>query len=445
MPNIYGKFSLSQSSTNLSISCNFLITAASEAALISACDAAESALKEINKDTTIVFGGSTEYSFSHSGNTGFLARPNLRKLNNKLSTATSRPYSFSLQVTLPFAQYGGRRSANFVMNYTTSRRRRVSFRVEYTALDSPSVKTAQEAYEDGTTGGKAWASSILTGLGGTYELVSENFSEDQENKIVTATIVYQELLTNDTQSSTDYAAIKDARSNYSVHVEQVQGVSRTTSFSAVPILRITLSYSCAIDRDVIATDTSMEAVYRAQVKPWLVSHAFQLLGLSNYNQASQNYIIETERFSIDPNSYRVNGTLVLSAPKSLDIIMSLREQLTFSEHTGVTTQKIWDGVDDTFNAYIIGRSKTLQRLITVTKYGSPPDTPTEYSDTSDGVWVLLSRTETQRVEKVGVGTKLTGTFENYIYSYSFLENYQYIKPVVMPEIKLTEVSSPQTG
>ena len=50
-----------------------------------------------------------------------------------------------------------------------------------------------------TTYAKTWAGTILSGLGGTYELVSESMNLEQENKILNASLTYKEILSNHTK------------------------------------------------------------------------------------------------------------------------------------------------------------------------------------------------------------------------------------------------------
>jgi len=438
LPNFYGKFSVRETPTNFIFACTFLITAGSSSALISAISAAESALKEINKDLRVDFGGTTEYNLKHSDNTGFLASPHLSELDNELSTATSRPFSFNVDITLPFAQYGAARRRSFSVSHAGSRRRVVNFQVEYTASTDP--RSGLDNYNDGTSGAKAWAATILAGLGGTFELVTESINEEQERKIVGGNLAYQEILSNDSSGSANHASIVNAESHYSVEVAQEIGVSNTAGYTAIPLITIRLSYAAEISRDAVAADTGIEAVYRTVVKPWIIQHAFSLLGLNSYRQAGSTYIIQSETYTINPNSYRVSGNIVLSAPKTNDSIIHLSEILIYSDNDGVTLQKLWDGKDHTHNGYGVGATRSVQRLVVVTKLSSMPRDPVPFSDGSNGIWVRMSQTRNTDIKLMGAGTvgqssKLRQTF---IYNLTVNQTYHFIIPVVLPSVKIKE-------
>ena len=158
VPNIYGKYTLAEDEKTATFTCTFLIKSDTAANLVAACNTAKAALTEINKDFSFTFDGTAEIAYSHSSNTGFLSRPRLTVLNNELSTGTSRPYSFTVQIQLPFDQtgYSYRREASFTVNYSPNRGRTVSFKMVYTAGGSNS---ALDNYLAGT-GGKNWASTI---------------------------------------------------------------------------------------------------------------------------------------------------------------------------------------------------------------------------------------------------------------------------------------------
>ena len=53
LPQVIDKFSVRENEKSWNFSCNFLITAATEADLITACDEAKTKLTEINKDFSL--------------------------------------------------------------------------------------------------------------------------------------------------------------------------------------------------------------------------------------------------------------------------------------------------------------------------------------------------------------------------------------------------------
>ena len=69
LPNVFGPFSFKNDYLKASFSCNFYVEAASESALVTSCNNIEDKLREPLEDLSVVFGGTTEYSFSHDSNT----------------------------------------------------------------------------------------------------------------------------------------------------------------------------------------------------------------------------------------------------------------------------------------------------------------------------------------------------------------------------------------
>ncbi len=189
LPDQFSKFSYQNNYPTASFSCQFILTAATEAALVTACNSAESSLREWNRDFTMSFGGSAEYSFGHSSNTGFLAQPSLSIIANRLQTGTSRAYKFSVSFSLPADQlgYNYRQSGNINLSQDIKGRLMLSISGKYTAGGSNS------AYDNFIAHGETWANSIASGLG-TFEKMSENSSHEQEDKVLTFSFRYQQKL-----------------------------------------------------------------------------------------------------------------------------------------------------------------------------------------------------------------------------------------------------------
>ena len=144
---VYGKFTFTTDYENALFSCKFLAVAATEDDLITVCNEIEEKFSAWNQDFTLDFGeNATEhYSFSHSGNTGFLARPKINSLDSAFSTGLCRPYSFSIDFSLPatLPGYNFRRSANITFSTPHQERRTVLVSGTYTAGDD---KSALENY-----------------------------------------------------------------------------------------------------------------------------------------------------------------------------------------------------------------------------------------------------------------------------------------------------------
>ena len=428
IPNIFGKFGYSENEKQISISCDFLVQSSTEGGLRSACQTAEEKLSEINKDYTLQFGSSNELVFSHSVSSGFLARPQLNKIAGPLSTGTSRHYHFTCDIGLPFLQspYAYRREGNFVVSYSPARQRTISFTCLYTAGDSKSALVNYSA----VSGGKAWAISVLAALGGTYELVDEKFQEEMEEKILNATLVYREIIAKQTSANTNDVNIVGLTTNYSVDIPQTIGnqLSAAYTFIPKPFIRMSLAWSMHVDKSLVALDTDVQKEYIDKIRPWLLSHAFDLL-LTTYQTASaQHYIIEIEHFALDNHAYTMNGKLGLYVPSNSDQVYEYTETLTWNEESGMTAEKIWDGMDHSYAMWGVGRKRMLNRTLALTKLNYIPPDPAEYVDPlGQGSYFLMRSVKKLSSQSLGVNTVGVVNAHQYVaYTKTFIEDYLFV-------------------
>lgn len=433
IPEIINKVSFSENEKQISLSCEFLVLSTSEAALISDCLTAEQKLTEINKDFSFSLGGSTEFTFSHSSNTGFLSRPSLNKLTSEFTTGTSRHYSFSCSIQLPFDQigYNYRREASFSISYAPSRQRSVSFSVLYTAGGSNSSLQNYLAYA------KTWCASILTALGGTYELLSENHNLEMEQKILNGSLVYKEIITNQSKSLTDEPAFVDFTASYSAQIEQNIGLTLTYGQQQDPLVHVTVGWSASISHDITPTDTDIDALYTAKIRPWIVEHAKDVIGFSSISQAgTSGYIIDAESKSYNVHAYRISGSISFTAPKSTTANMEVSESLTFQTDENISSDKLWSGKDYDYNLWSIGKTKSCSRFIAISKLNVIPDAPVAYDGSfsdpglivglQNGKWVKKSSTEKLSAKKVGVGTTVNYAAPAWIYTKTWSEIYLFV-------------------
>ena len=427
LPNQTGKFTIKQTFDTFSVSCQFIVLEASASDLITKCNAIEAACKEKNKNLSVSLSGNAEYNFSHAGNTGFLSRPNLQKLNNQYSTETSRMYSFSCDVQLPFQQagYSNRQEASFTVRYEGTRRRTVTFSVKYTA------DPGNSALDNYTAAAKTWAGTILTALGGTYELVSEQFQEEHEEKILNGSLVYREILANETEALVNDGDITNASCDYSVQYGQEIGLGIIDSVNdpEYPVT-VNMRYTADVNRDNIAADTGIETVYRTKVRPWILKHASDVLGLSFYSQAGTQYIIQNETYNINPYTYRVTGSITFLAPKNLDQVLEYSESITYIWDENITTQKLWDGKDHTYNTYSIGKTLRAERAVTMTKLGSPISYISPLVAGTGAKYLKLRSSNKYETKELGGGSSGPGVNKKTLYILSFFETYLYVEPVV---------------
>lgn len=423
LPSVYGYFTYSENEVDMNFSCTFLIQKTTASTLVTECQSAEEKLTEKCKDMTLSFGGSSELTFSHSGNTGFSIHTHLTKLNNELCTETSRAYSFSANIQLPFTQtgYNARREASFNVNYLPTRQRLVNFSMLYTSTPGFSALTNYTTY------GKTWAGTILSALGGNYELISESFNEEQEQKIINASLTYKEILTNQSSSGINDTSLVDPQMSYGCSIEQQVGKGIITGIRATPIVRLQINYRTALDKDIVGSD--LNTAYTQRVKPYMIAQVFATLGMNAYRGASSgNYIVESESKNIDTTNYNISGNLVILAFSSTQII-AYSETINQVENPNITFKKLWDGMDDTYNMYSTGKTRTIQRIVTIAQLGFEPAPPAALTveRAPDGCqWVKVFPTSVHgKVDTWGYGSAgTTGALKMIdVYFFTFTEQY----------------------
>ena len=426
IPASYNSYQFRQDYRSFSFSCEFAVP------VEDAADA-ESALREYNKGLLVELDSNTVYDLSHSANTGFLIEPSLSKISDRaeIYNATDlRFYRFSASGKLPAdsSGYNFRQEGSYSISYTGSRRKNVTFSGVYTASAAP-LKTALENYENVSTGAKAWANTILTAIGGNYELVpgSENVQPEQENKTLSFSLSYRQLLERDSSANIDETNIVNASTRYNFVLQQKVGYSPTGGYEVTPKVSLTISYTCEVNSEQVQNN-DIESVYRSTVRPYILSRAFDLMGLTNYSQAGRNnFIAENENIAINPHTFGFQGTITVTTPRTNNQIIELRETLANNRDLGKIYTKILDGKDHTYSVSDYGEQITRSRTITVMQLGSSPAKPRDLG----GNWYLLKEDDGESVEKLGVGSlRISGMISPYLYTKTYTQKYLYIVDAV---------------
>lgn len=151
--------------------------------------AAETAFRTPRQGLVITVRGTTWKSFSHSGGTGFNANPKIESTRRGRS-ANSIIYTISIDFGRPADVHGTnyRRNSTVRVTWSTDRRMHVDVDGVYTVNGST---TARQQYLDAIG---TYASSILTALGGSFDLLEENVVNDDQNKVATFHRRYDEQI-----------------------------------------------------------------------------------------------------------------------------------------------------------------------------------------------------------------------------------------------------------
>jgi len=434
MTELINKFSFSWNYTTFEFNCDFVITAASAAALDAACDTAEAALTVREKKLLLSWFSATEYSFDHADNTGFLGIPTLRKIDDELSTATSRHYQFNFSCELPAEvakQY--QREAHISVSYDPARRITVDFSGVYTAGGANTASANYLLY------GPTWSAGILTTIGGDYERLNENYTFDHENKLCDFRLTYLERLEYDVASG-GHATIVNALVNYELNSPQSFGGSPIQDTNPkYPPSQISVSYSCSLDNTKLTGNTTAETLYRTEIKPWLISHLKDVLNLSAHPEASNNIIIQNERYNWNPNSCDLSGSLdIFSAPNE---ILEFSESIRQTLDPGTVFEKLYDGLNYTYALWGKGQEIFASQEIQIAKMNSRAAEPSALS----APWVPIAdwtRSDSADFLGYAAAQTTTGAATLKIYRSSFSRNYVYTaKTANQPTSTGTEIAS----
>lgn len=271
---------------------------------------------------------STErHAYDPADNSGFLARANVRKLGGQEDTANSSRYECSVVVQLPADLSGraGRQSATVDVSTTPSGRRSCTITGVYTALSNNAAR-AQFAAQIA-----AYATSVLSGLGGTWELVgTPQASTDDQDKILTFSRRYEEVIYAQSAAGTDAAALVGPR----LRIRRSKSAANSTQAlgGAADWIRLDVSYSTAVDK---AETTDLLALWRDTIRPWILEEA---------RRVSEVSVVIVNRETVDPDQdeNRIDATMELLADPGAPFVRADVEVRDEIDH-GVILKPVWNG------------------------------------------------------------------------------------------------------
>lgn len=336
----------------VSVEFDFIVTGSSYAAFKTACNDAEVAFAKPRQRLQIKLGASTIDDYNPtagaSGNSGFDAAPSIQKIGDVADTGLSRRYRARVEVATPADLTGqsGRGDSAIEVAFSPSRRRTVTITGFYTALTSNDARAQYNAQ------GATYAASVLTTLGGTYELVEEvaGPSNDSDKRIEFRR-VYEEVLLNQASGTLDHADI--ARQSLVVFKTRV-APGDTPGSGAERLHELRIGYEAFFDKTAV---TDLHAAYTGTVRPWILQHLADTFG------ASSTAIIE-EAPEIDAVNRVIRCSMrVLAVGGSAVVAHVLVREIR--EQKGKVFIPVWNG--DPYAAYVfVGHSIRLRTTTTTT-------------------------------------------------------------------------------
>lgn len=293
---------------------------AAEAALVSAFSMPDQTL-------VVVLGASTRHSFSPAANTGFNTRANARKLGGQEDTARSARYECTVTVELPATLAGraGRRTSAVNVATSPSGRRTVTISGTYTALGN---RAAREQFAAAVTD---YCNGVLSGLGGTWELVGTPQAEaDDQDKVIRFQRVYREILYPQAQGKTDHAAIIDPKLTF--RVMRSSGDFAQTLGSAAPLIDVTATYEASVAFD---ETTDLRSLYESTIRPYILDEAQKVAGASVV-------VIVSEAPEYDPGENVLRASIAMSADPGTSFLLA-RTSVSDSIDKGLIFKPVYNG------------------------------------------------------------------------------------------------------
>jgi len=163
------------------------------------------------------------------------------------------------------------------------------------------------------------------------------------------------------------------------------------------------------------------------VKPWIIKHSFDILGLSNIDQSGDFYITQNDIEDFNPTNYTISGSLTFTAPQTQSSIIALSEKVDETVDFGLQYKKIWDGLPNTYSQWKTGSTRNITRTISISQLQTAPGDPVPLS-VSDPSFFLLSVRKSSEVQRVGVGSAddAAETVFLDVHRSTFIENYLFV-------------------
>lgn len=229
-------------------------------------------LKHWSGDFVLTDGTEDLYTIDESDRaTAYRARTSLTAVDDPADHRFRRTFLFTLSAIRAAdatEDDNGRRNATITVTQDATSKKVVTMVGTYTGITT----TDAEANFNTDVGGgtlrhESWAASVLTDIGGDYELISREYSYDDEKAILNFQLVYLERIFKQSEALADVPGIKDQRLTISRRSDWRFGTARQKNLS-----RVEVNYVAAIDKDVIAPE-DIYSTYRSTIKLLLVTQA----------------------------------------------------------------------------------------------------------------------------------------------------------------------------
>jgi len=351
-----GKLRVNQSVENFTIDFDFILLGTSVSNLENETNDLEEEFKKIRQDVEVKINGVVAWSFNHDDNTGYNSRATISKTGGPKDGGLSRTFHCHIDVGLPFEDpdLDGRRSSQVSIAYSPIRRISLNISGEYACQSAEASDGKKSALENYHRAIEAYITSIKTLLGNTaedysedgdedpvtlvFERVAEDYSYDDQNKILNFSISEQEVIYKQGKALTPVDDPDIFNQSLNIMIARAwPGDAVHAGAMKYRITKATAQYSCLVKKDLDnagENKTDLEAVYFDKIKPFLLDEI-------NNSKEFQGDIAFISTITEESVSYDKTGNAI-SATLSCDIL----RDAGVSQGGGTVLQKSLTITDD---------------------------------------------------------------------------------------------------
>ena len=349
---IDGYLRINKSFVNASVEFDFVISATTENAFKTEIDAVEEAFRKPFQDLLIEQGAETILDLSPSTDTGLNTQPEIIKSEDNADTGRSRHYTVRVNCEMPAdnAPTVGIRESSVNIAYSPARKRQVTFTGVGTAISGTDARAQYESIIS------TYCTGILATFGGTYELGEEPLTQmDYEDKTISFTRVYDELIYSEAGSTDDPAIV---RQSFAVTRTRL-APGDSPGHNAKRLVEVTANYDCWLDKDVTQ---NLRGKWDNTIKEWVY-----LQIQANYSSGTLAVTNVSPRFDYTEN--RISATVSGLIADTTGVI-SATMTTAIMDQTGVVLIPAWNSNDSTrlskyayMGPAIITRTTTFTRRV----------------------------------------------------------------------------------
>lgn len=322
------------------------------------CQQAEIAYRTPRQRFRVSFSGTVfedlNPAAASGGNTGFNQDASIDKLGDEFDTSRSRGWRVMVESQLPadLAGQSGRQDSSVRVDFDAARRRTLTISGRYTAIGANNARAQYNA--NIATYETVVQAYVAASDGSVYELIREDATNDDADKNLDFTRVYEEIIYDQSSGTRDNSAIKQGRYAYSR--QQIAPGDSDPGTRRLEIIDI--DFECWIDKNVT---TDLDGFWRSTLKTYLISEVRSKFALGQVALTDHQY-------RTDYSQNRIFGRAQIQATSSSSSnLVQTRYTTKVESHSGKVFRGTWDGNPLSFHTYdgkaTILRTRTWTKLL----------------------------------------------------------------------------------